>query len=38
MMGNLQKQKQHAEDVLRPIMDEFATAADEIEKAQAAME
>ena len=35
MMGNRQEQKQHAKDVLQPVRDELAKAADEIEKALA---
>lgn len=35
MMGDVQKQKQHADDVLRPIKDHLTTAADEMEQALA---
>ena len=33
MMGDVQKQKQHAEDVLRPIKDHLTPTANEMEKA-----
>jgi hypothetical protein len=37
MMGNRQEQKQHAKDVLQPIRNELARAANEMEKALATM-
>jgi len=36
-IGDLDKQKEHAETVLRPVKDELAGAADDIEKALAAV-
>ena len=35
MMGDLEKQAQHADDVVRPIKDHLTAAADEMEKALA---
>jgi hypothetical protein len=37
MMGDLGKQRQHADDVLRPVQHELTAAADQMEQALAAV-